>query len=77
MGGKHVEETFVGFEHDEFKADLTNMVGRLDHIFGSSHILGTNPTLYTKTMLNVEPQELTTRDYPSDHLPLLLDVTIK
>lgn len=77
LGGKHVEGTFVGFEHDEFKADLSNMVSRLDNIFGSSHIVGTNPTLYTKTMLDVEPEELTTRDYPSDHLPLLLDITIK
>ena len=71
LGGKHVEGTFVGFDHDEFKADLNNMVSRLDHIFGKG-LNASNPILYTKTMLDVEPPELTTRDYPSDHLPLLI-----
>ena len=74
LGGKHVEGTFVGYEHDEFKADLSNMVSRLDHCFGSQDVTGSNPTLYTKTMLDVEPEELTTRMYPSDHLPLLLNI---
>ena len=53
------------------------MHNRFDHIFGSQRVIGKNPLLYTKTMLEIEPHELTTRDYPSDHLPLVLDVTIK
>ena len=74
LGGKHVEGTFVGYEHDAFKADLSNMISRLDHVFGSSGVVGTNPTLYTKTMLTEEPEELTTRKYPSDHLPLVVNI---
>lgn len=76
LGGKYVEGTFVGYDHDEFKADLTNMISRLDHVFGSPGVIASNPKLYTKTMLDEEPPELTTRDYPSDHLPLLLEITM-
>ena len=77
LSGKHVEGTFVGYEHDEFKADLVNMVSRLDHIFSSRQIekLG-NSILYTKTMLKNEPAELMTRLYPSDHLPLIVDIIV-
>lgn len=75
LGGRLVEGTFIGYEHDQFKADLTNMVSRLDHVFGSEGVIGKEPTLYTKTMLPEEPEELTTRKYPSDHLPLRLEVT--
>jgi len=74
LKGKQVEGTFVGFEHDEFKADLKNMISRLDHIFGSNNVIGTNPVLYTKTMLPQEPEELTTRQYPSDHLPIVIEI---
>lgn len=76
LSGRAVEGTFIGYEHDEFKADLNSMISRLDNIYASSGITGTNPTLYTKTMLEVEPEELTTRDYPSDHLPILIDLKI-
>ena len=76
LGGRPVEGTFVGYEHDQFKADLNNMVSRLDHIFGLEGVVGKDPTLYTKTMLPEEPEELTTRQYPSDHLPLRLEVTL-
>ncbi len=76
--GRQIEGTFVGYEHDTFKADLENMVSRLDHIFFSDdRILSLeSPRLYTKTMLPEEPKELTTRDYPSDHLPLVMNVSI-
>jgi len=74
LTNRHVEGTFVGYDHDEFKADLTNMVSRLDHVFSSQNVTGTNPTLYTKTMLEIEPEELTMRDYPSDHLPVVVDI---
>lgn len=76
LSGKHVEGTFVGYEHDEFKADLTNMVSRLDHIFGSKDVIATDPKLYTKTMMDEEPKELTTRLYPSDHLPIICNIII-
>lgn len=72
LSGKKVEGTFIGFDHDEFKADLKNMTSRLDHIFGSETVETVSPVIiYTKTMLPEEPEELTTRDYPSDHLPLV------
>jgi len=74
LSGRQVEGTFVGYEHDEFKADLGNMVSRLDHVFSSTGIVGTEPTLYTKTMLDQEPEELATRKYPSDHLPLVISL---
>ena len=76
LGGKSVEGKFIGYEHDTFKADLNNMKSRLDHVLCSKNVVGINPTLYTKTMLDQEPVELTTRDYPSDHLPIVIDLTI-
>ncbi len=33
LGGKEIEGTFVGYDHDPFKANLDNMVSRLDNIF--------------------------------------------
>lgn len=77
LAGKLVEGTFIGYEHDQFKADLNNMTSRLDHIFSSKTVerIG-SAILYTKTMLDNEPQELTTRDYPSDHLPILTKVKL-
>lgn len=76
LSGRKVEGTFVGYDHDAFKADLNNMVSRLDHIFTSERVRGEQTILYTKTMLDNEPTELTTRDYPSDHLPLVCTVTL-
>lgn len=77
VGGKKVEGTFVGFEHDNFKADLKNMVSRLDHIFSSNGAVKIgDATLYTKTMLDKEPEELTSRDFPSDHLPLIVSLKL-
>ncbi len=76
LEGKRIEGTFVGYEHDNFKADLGNMVSRLDNIFGSKGVTCANPTLYTKTMLEKEPPELTTRLTPSDHLPIVAEITL-
>ncbi len=75
QAGRQVEGTFVGYEHDPFKADLRDMRSRLDHVFASpsSRVHCTGPAiLYTKCMLAQEPPELSTRQLPSDHLPLLL-----
>jgi endonuclease/exonuclease/phosphatase family metal-dependent hydrolase len=69
-----VEGTFVGYDHDEFKADLSNMVGRLDHVFTSQSVSGFDPTLIDMTMLDPEPPRGTTRDYPSDHWPLCIEL---
>jgi endonuclease/exonuclease/phosphatase family metal-dependent hydrolase len=74
--GKQVEGTFIGYEHDQFKADLSNMVSRLDHVWCSKLINVSNPILHTETMLPDEPEELTTRETPSDHLPLSVDVNM-
>ncbi len=81
IAGREVEGTFVGYEHDEFKSDLANMQSRLDHVWAYSAAqrfsrIGT-PVLYAKTMRpEGEPAELTTRDYPSDHLPLVVDIQV-
>lgn len=73
--GRRVEGTFVGYERDAFKADLNNMVSRLDHVFSHRQlVVNSTPLLYTKTMLEKEPEELTTRSYPSDHLPLVVSI---
>lgn len=77
LTGRHVEGTFVGYEHDEFKADLKNMVSRLDHVFGGKDVeLLAPPLLYNKMMLVPEPLEFSTRQYPSDHLPLVVRVAV-
>jgi len=72
---KELHGTFVGYDHDEFKADLGNMVSRLDHIFlgGAPRIESRSEWLlvYNRTMLENEPEPFTTRSYPSDHLPLV------
>jgi len=77
LTGKHIEGTFVGYEHDEYKANLNHMISRLDNVFSTNLVHGYNPTLYTKTMHYNEPIELTTRDFPSDHLPLVINIVIK
>ena len=45
--GIQVEGTFVGYEHDDFKADLKNMQSRLDHVLGSAKTSARAPTLHT------------------------------
>jgi endonuclease/exonuclease/phosphatase family metal-dependent hydrolase len=77
LSGKPLEGTFIGYEHDQFKASLNEIITRADHIFGSKGIEKIDSAiLYTKTMLAKEPEELKTRDYPSDHLPLIVDVKL-
>lgn len=85
LAGKRTDVTFVGYEHDNFKTDLCKAFeinlqpnySRLDHIFGSKTVekIGVSK-VYTKTMLETEPQEFKTRDYPSDHLPLIVEVKL-
>lgn len=74
LGGKPVVGTFIGHEQDAFKADLNNMISRLDRVYVNSN-MGAEyvSVLYTKTMLPYETveDELTHRNYPSDHLPIL------
>jgi endonuclease/exonuclease/phosphatase family metal-dependent hydrolase len=67
-----ISGTFVGFEHNEFKAPLPGLASRLDHVFGSpgDFELDSTPVLLTKTYIDPEPEELTSRDLPSDHLAL-------
>ena len=81
LGGKKIVGTFIGFNHDEFKSDLDNMNSRLDHIFSSKNIKGSNASQYTRSMKkdfkeDIE-EELTHRNYPSDHLPQLIEIYIK
>jgi endonuclease/exonuclease/phosphatase family metal-dependent hydrolase len=76
LNGKQIEGTFIGYDHDNFKADLNNINSRLDNIFVSGVTHG-RAILYTKTMMDVEPPELTTRDFPSDHLPIVIDINFE
>lgn len=75
--GKKLEGTFVGYEHDQFKAELNEVITRTDHIFASNGVepVG-NAILHTETMRDKEPEELTTRNLPSDHLPLSVDIKL-
>lgn len=53
------------------------MQSQLDNVFGSKRVARNgNTILYMKTMLEVEPKELTTRDAPSDHLPVVMNLTV-
>jgi endonuclease/exonuclease/phosphatase family metal-dependent hydrolase len=76
LQGRSIEGTFVGYEHDEFKADLSNMVSRLDNVFASKDVHAESAILYTRTMLTPEPEELTSRSTPSDHLPLIVTIVV-
>jgi endonuclease/exonuclease/phosphatase family metal-dependent hydrolase len=70
-----LEGTFIGYEHDEFKADFNNMNSRLDHVLTSRHAIVHRRELIVKTMLEPEPEPFSKRNaYPSDHLPLLVDI---
>lgn len=74
-GGVPCEGTFIGYQHDEFKADLKNMISRLDHVFGSQNIETVDkPLLINKTMTEFDVESKDEFDeerrYPSDHLPL-------
>lgn len=78
-----LEGTFIGYEHDDFKADISSfdkIISRLDHIFASSDVEQKGPVILdTRTMLEVETdpsKELTDRNLPSDHLPLLVEIAI-
>lgn len=80
LGGKKLERTHIGFQHHNKKADLTNLNkggSRLDYVWASpgAERIG-NALLYTKTMLDAEPEELTSYDLPSDHLPLIVSLKL-
>lgn len=76
LGGKELKGTFVGIETDAFKAPLPDLNNsRLDHVFCTKNLKVQNCVLYTKTMLQPEPEELTSREFPSDHLPLVVTFT--
>lgn len=82
-GGKKVEGTFIGYDIDDFKSPLLGeenaLLSRLDHIFIPECCISfSNPILYTRshffdTIEEDIKRELTHRDYPSDHLPILVD----
>jgi endonuclease/exonuclease/phosphatase family metal-dependent hydrolase len=75
---KEIRGTFIGYEHDEFKAPLsTAPQSMLDHVFLRNCTIAQieSPLVAlteTMTYSGSEPEELTNRDaLPSDHLPLL------
>lgn len=81
--GKKVTGTFIGTDLDEQKKPfpLAENMSQLDYIY----IAKDNPyiqrvedkaTVVTKTMLEVEPEELTSRQLPSDHLPVLASIKV-
>nr|QZX44000.1 hypothetical protein MarQu_418 [Marseillevirus sp.] len=75
--GNKIFGSFLGYEHDAFKFALGNKLDPLDHIIMNSaliHPVG-DVKCDTRTMLCPEPVELSTRDLPSDHLPLIAEFT--
>lgn len=82
QGALAIEGTFVGYEHDLFKAivnsesKFSEMNSRLDHVFSSQNLeKDENAILYTETTLEPEPKELSERNnLPSDHLPLMVSI---
>ena len=65
---KNLSGTFYGYSHDEFKRDINNM-SRLDHIFtkGFKKIDDATAHGWSREMLEK-------REYPSDHLMIIVDV---
>lgn len=78
LGGKLLKGTFVGIESDPFKAPLPDLnTSRLDHVFATGEYTVDSAVLYTKTMKVPEPSELSDREFPSDHLPLVVNFSEK
>lgn len=67
--GHIVGGTFIGFEHDKFKAPVTGGESRLDNFFVKRHtrILLEHKTVW---MVPISGEVFKTRDYPSDHFPV-------
>ncbi|MDR3647244.1 MAG: hypothetical protein P4L22_06910 [Candidatus Babeliales bacterium] len=79
LGGKKASGTFHGDDQDLFKAKLPleENMGELNYIWGSKDITKVGEAIiYSKTMQNEEPEEFTTRDYPSDHQALIVKAKI-
>lgn len=82
LGGKTIDGTFFGYDHDPFKSNLSEMHSRLDHVFGSTYISVHSAIQYTRSMsddITFEDDvanELTHRNYPSDHLPQVLELEV-
>ena len=79
LKGSTNNSTFIGYEQDEFKSSLTEMKSRLDHIFTSKDMVTENPIIYTRSLYYKDMKEdieneLTHRNYPSDHLPIVTDI---
>jgi endonuclease/exonuclease/phosphatase family metal-dependent hydrolase len=68
--GQRVDGTFVGYGHDNMKAPDGQVGSRLDHIFVKKIESESDLVLIDKTMRDIEPPTLSTRDYPSDHFPI-------
>jgi len=80
LSGLNIEGTFIGMHYDPYHININNhssINSRLDHIFGSTGFSSLNPTLYSKTMLDIEPKDMMVSDFPSDHLPLVIDFRLK
>ena len=67
--GIQITGTFMGFEHDKFKSSLDQLDKRLDVILSSAGVT------VGQVMIPID-LPLPSRDYPSDHFPLVTDFQI-
>ena len=81
--GIKVAGTFVGTDLDDHKTEfpLAENMSQLDYIYISKnnpHIqrVDDQATVVTRTMLETEPEELTSRQLPSDHLPVIARIRV-
>ena len=75
------EGTFIGYAHDEFKSQLTNLTSRLDHICSSRD--GVEKIGEAQVLVKTMSEEIDKtgeldefRRYPSDHFPLVVDIRV-
>ena len=78
--GMKVSGTFVGTDLDQFKSKfpLEENMAQLDYIYTSKDLerADDHATVIARTMLEEEPQELSTRNFPSDHLPVVARIRV-
>jgi endonuclease/exonuclease/phosphatase family metal-dependent hydrolase len=74
QSGQCVKGTFFGFKHDRVTFQLGNDLDPLDHIILSHHLCNVSVTSSSRTMYSSEPEEWSTTELPSDHLPLIVKI---
>ena len=75
---KNMKGTFLGSSIDKFKPDKGEIGNELDVILGSKDIKLIKSFYWNKTMLKQEPENILfeTDIFPSDHIPVLIYITL-